>query len=85
MLALPALVHPHLNSENPSVDEAVVKQAISALDAKLGAAGQQEIALRVLAKLRDELGDRKFQRHLSSCRSDSRRDFDLLCQVCVYY
>lgn len=81
MLALPALVHPHLSGSNPPVDESVVKQAIAALDARLGAPGQQEIALRVLAKLKDELGDRKFQRHLSSCRSDSRRDFDLLSQV----
>lgn len=75
MLSLPSLVYTSLGTPKQSY---VVRAAIDALTNKMVQVTYQEIALKVLLRIRDMIGAREFSEHIAHT---AYRDFELLCNV----
>ncbi|KAG5674444.1 hypothetical protein PVAND_004415 [Polypedilum vanderplanki] len=75
MLALPALILPILITPKRSY---VVKAVIDALSSKMVQITYQEIALKILLKIKDMVGLSEFHEYMPI---NVKKDFDLLCKV----
>jgi hypothetical protein len=75
MLALPALILPVLITPKRSY---VVKAVIDALSSKMVQITYQEIALKILLKMKDMVGLNEFHEYMPI---NVKKDFDLLCKV----
>ncbi|XP_055539116.1 uncharacterized protein LOC129726444 isoform X2 [Wyeomyia smithii] len=75
MLALPSLIQPAILTAKRTF---ILRAVINALGGKMVQITYQEIALKILLKIKNTIGSREFY----ECISISyRRDFDLLCNV----
>ncbi|XP_058814654.1 uncharacterized protein LOC131678491 [Topomyia yanbarensis] len=75
MLALPSLIQPAILTAKRTF---ILRAVINALGGKMTQITYQEIALKILLKIKNAIGSREFY----ECISVSyRRDFDLLCNV----
>ncbi|XP_055599036.1 uncharacterized protein LOC129748435 [Uranotaenia lowii] len=75
MLALPSLIQPAILTAKRTF---ILRAVINALGGKMVQITYQEIALKILLKIKNAIGSREFY----ECISVSyRRDFDLLCNV----
>ncbi|XP_058454104.1 uncharacterized protein LOC131432070 [Malaya genurostris] len=75
MLALPSLIQPAILTAKRTF---ILRAVINALGGKMTQITYQEIALKILLKIKNSIGSREFY----ECISISyRRDFDLLCNV----
>lgn len=75
MLALPALILPVLITPKRAY---VVKAVMDALATKMVQITYQEIALKILLKIKDMVGLNEFQEYMPL---NVKKDFDLLCKV----
>lgn len=75
MLALPALILPILITPKRAF---VTKAVMDALADKMGKITYQEIALKILLKIKDMVGPNEFHEHMPV---NVKKDFDLLCKV----
>lgn len=75
MLALPALILPILITSKRAY---VVKAVIDSLASKMVQITYQEIALKILLKIKDMVGINEFNEHIPL---NVKKDFELLCKV----
>lgn len=75
MLALPALILPILITPKRGY---VTKAVMDALADKMAKITYQEIALKILLKIKDMVGPNEFNEHMPM---NVKKDFDLLCKV----
>lgn len=75
MLALPALILPVLITPKRAY---VVKSVMEALANKMVKITYQEIALKILLKIKDMIGQSEFNEHMPM---NVKQDFELLCKV----
>lgn len=75
MLALPALILPILITPKRAY---VVKAVMDALATKMVKITYQEIALKILLKIKDMVGPNEFAEHMPM---NVKKDFELLCKV----
>lgn len=75
MLSMPSLVYTALGTPKQSF---VVRAAIKALTTKMVQVTYQEVALKVLLRIREMIGVREFSEHIAH---GAYRDFELLCNV----
>lgn len=75
MLSLPSLVYTSLGTAKQSY---IVRAAINALTDKMIQVTYQEIALKVLLRIREMIGARDFSEYIAH---GAYRDFELLCNV----
>lgn len=75
MLALPALILPVLITPKRAY---VVKAVMEALSNKMVKITYQEIALKILLKVKDMIGPNEFNEHMPM---NVKQDFELLCKV----
>lgn len=75
MLALPALILPILITPKRAY---VVKAVMDALSDKMVKITYQEIALKILLKIKEMVGPNEFAEHMPQ---NIKKDFDLLCKV----
>lgn len=75
MLALPAIVHPCLNTNKQVF---VLRTVIDALTNKMLLMPYQEVALKVLLRIREMIGAREFSEYIAH---GAYREFELLCNV----
>lgn len=75
MLSLPSLVQPTLST---SKRHHLLKAAIAALCRKMVQVTYQEVALKVLIRIREMIGAREFSEHIAHA---DHREFELLCNV----
>uniref|UniRef100_A0A182QAD1 TOG domain-containing protein n=1 Tax=Anopheles farauti TaxID=69004 RepID=A0A182QAD1_9DIPT len=75
MLALPSLIQPAILTAKRTF---ILRAVINALGGKMVQITYQEIALKILLKIKNTIGSREFYECISVAY---RRDFDLLCNV----
>ncbi|XP_058056641.1 uncharacterized protein LOC131208015 [Anopheles bellator] len=75
MLALPSLIQPAILTAKRTF---ILRAVINALGGKMVQITYQEIALKILLKIKNAIGSREFYECISVAY---RRDFDLLCNV----
>lgn len=75
MLSMPSLVYTSLGTPKQSF---IVRAAIQALANKMVQVTYQEVALKVLLRIREMIGAREFSEHIAH---GAYRDFELLCNV----
>lgn len=75
MLSLPSIIYTSLGTVK---HDFIVRTAIEALAKKMIQASYQEIALKVLLRIREMIGVREFSAHIAH---GAYRDFELLCNV----
>lgn len=75
MLSLPSLLYTSLGT---SKQNHIVRAVIEALTSKMVQVTYQEIALKVLLRIREMIGAREFSEHIAH---GAYRDFELLCNV----
>lgn len=75
MLSLPSIIYTSLGTAK---HEHIVRTAIDALAKKMIQASYQEVALKVLLRIREMIGVRAFSAHIAH---GAYRDFELLCNV----
>ncbi|XP_065095257.1 uncharacterized protein LOC135717212 [Ochlerotatus camptorhynchus] len=75
MLALPSLIQPAILTAKRTF---ILRAVINALGGKMVQITYQEIALKILLKIKNTIGSREFYESISV---SYRRDFDLLCNV----
>lgn len=75
MLSLPSLIQPTLGT---SKREYVLKSTIDALTRKMVQVTYQEVALKVLLRIREMVGAREFSEHIAH---GAYREFEMLCNV----
>lgn len=75
MLSLPSLVYTSLGTPKQNY---IVRVAIEALTNKMLQVTYQEVALKVLLRIREMIGGREFSEHIAHA---AYRDFELLCNV----
>lgn len=75
MLSMPSLVYTALGSPKQNH---IVRAAIDALTNKMVQVIYQEVALKVLLRIREMIGGREFSEHIAH---GAYRDFELLCNV----
>lgn len=75
MLSLPSIIYTSLGTMK---HDFIVRAAIEALSKKMIQASYQEIALKVLLRIREMIGVREFSAHIAH---GAYRDFELLCNV----
>lgn len=75
MLSMPSLVYTSLGTPKQSF---IVRAAIEALANKMVQVTYQEVALKVLLRIREMIGAREFSEHIAH---GAYRDFELLCNV----
>ncbi|GLV39932.1 uncharacterized protein CBL_10828 [Carabus blaptoides fortunei] len=75
ILSLPNLIFPD------STSESTIEYVVRTLITKLVQVTFQEVSLRSLTRIRDIIGHAEFDRILENTQSNTRRDFELLCQV----
>lgn len=75
MLSLPSIIYTSLGTVK---HEHIVRTAIDALAKKMIQASYQEVALKVLLRIREMVGVRAFSAHIAH---GAYRDFELLCNV----
>lgn len=75
MLSLPSLIQPTLGT---SKRDYVLKSTIDALTRKMVQVTYQEVALKVLLRIREMVGAREFSEHIAH---GAYREFELLCNV----
>lgn len=79
ILASPSLLHPLAVSG--AITSTGLSHLIGALAKKLVLVSYQEPALHALVKIRDMVGETRFQKCLDVFHLASKNDFDVLCQV----
>ncbi|XP_062535026.1 uncharacterized protein LOC134204215, partial [Armigeres subalbatus] len=75
MLALPSLIQPAILTAKRTF---ILRAVVNALGGKMVQITYQEIALKILLKIKNTIGSREFYECISVAY---RRDFDLLCNV----
>lgn len=75
MLSLPSLIQPTLGT---SKRDYILKSTIDALTRKMVQVTYQEVALKVLLRIREMVGAREFSEHIAH---GAYREFELLCNV----
>lgn len=75
MLSLPSLIQPTLGT---SKRDYVLKSTIDALTRKMVQVTYQEVALKVLLRIREMVGAREFSEHIAH---EAYREFEMLCNV----
>lgn len=75
ILSLPNLIFPG------STSDSTIEYVVRTLIAKLVQVTFQEVSLRSLTRIRDMIGHAEFDRILEDTQPNTRRDFELLCQV----
>ncbi|XP_068085241.1 TOG array regulator of axonemal microtubules protein 1 [Anabrus simplex] len=82
ILSIPSLLFPLVAPQNGVIiSQQGLVHLVSALSKRLVQVTYQEQALRTLVKIRDMVGDAKFDRFLEGFHPQCKRDFDILCQV----
>lgn len=75
MLSMPSLVYTSLGTPKQNH---IVRAAVQALSVKMLQVQYQEVALKVLLRIREMIGVREFSEHIAH---NAYRDFELLCNV----
>jgi hypothetical protein len=83
ILSIPSLVSPLLTPTNGIVliSQTGLIHLVSALSKKLVQDTYQEQSLRTLVRIREMVGEARFDRFLEGFHPQCKKDFDILCQV----
>jgi hypothetical protein len=83
ILSIPSLVSPLLTPKNGIVlvSQTGLTHLVSALSKKLVQDTYQEQSLKTLVRIREMVGEARFDRFLEGFHPQCKKDFDILCQV----